>query len=223
MEMRMTKTLLLAVIILTVVVSGDCFAFDDGDFQYWNTESISKKINDDWKVSLEQEFRWGDNASNPYYNHSDLGVTYSGLAKWLDLGLNYRHIYEEKSDKWKMENRPHINAAVKWKLSDISFSNRGRLEYRNRDDADNYWRYRNKFSIKPPLKLTKLEIQPYIADEIFYDFDVETLNRNRLYGGLSFKIFKNLKGEIYYMWERTEKSDKWSDSNILGTKLKISF
>ncbi|MCF7908247.1 MAG: DUF2490 domain-containing protein [Candidatus Omnitrophica bacterium] len=199
------------------------FSFDDGDFQYWNTSNVSKKINDDWKLSFEEEFRWGDNANNPYYNHSDLGVTYSGLVSWLDLGVNYRHIHEDKSSDWKVENRPHLNADLKWKLFDLAFSNRGRLEYRNREDADNYWRYRNKFSIKAPFKLTKLEIQPYIADEIFYDFDVETLNRNRFYGGFGLKIIKNLKGEVYYLWETTEKSDKWNDLHIFGTKLKVSF
>jgi len=222
-KMSRSSSLIFCLVVSTLLFVPEGFAFDDGDFQYWNTEGISKKINDDWRIALEQEFRWGDNATNPYYNHSDLGVNYSGLAEWLDLGLNYRHIHEEKSDNWKVENRPHFNATAKWKLLDIAFSNRGRLEYRNREDAENYWRYRNKFSIKTPLKLSKLEIQPYIADEIFYDFDVETLNRNRLYGGLGFKILKNLKGEIYYLWERTENSDKWNDINVLGTKLKLDF
>jgi len=222
-KMSRINFLILCLVVLTLLFVPEGFSFGDGDFQYWNTESISKKINDDWKIALVQEFRWGDNARNPYYNHSDLGIVYSGLASWLDVGINYRHVHEEKSNDWKVENRPHLNADVKWKLFDVAFSNRGRLEYRNREDADNYWRYRNKFSIKLPLQLTKLEIQPYLADEIFYDFDVETLNRNRLYGGFGFKIIKNLKGEIYYLWERTEKSDKWNDINVLGTKLKLSF
>jgi len=214
----------LATLFLVIFLFSDtCYAFDDGDFQYWNAESISKKISDDWIVSLEQEFRWGDNANNSYYNHSDLGVTYSGIAKWLDLGLNYRHIHEKKNDRWKVENRPHLNATAKWKLLEVGFSNRGRLEYRNRDDVDNYWRYRNKFSIKPPFKFTKFEIQPYAAGEIFYNFNVGTLNRNRLYGGIGFKIIKNLKGEIYYLWQWTEKSDKWYDINVLGSKLKLFF
>lgn len=210
-------------IITVLFLCPKIFAFDDGDFQYWNTESISKKLSQHWEVTLEEEFRWGDNASNPYYNHTDLGFNYSGFATWLELGLNYRHINEDKNSDWQVENRPHINATLKCSIYDIVFSSRARLEYRNREDAENYWRYRNKFNIKLPLKLTALKIQPYIADEIFYDFDVETLNRNRLYGGFSFKIVKNLKGEVYYLWETTEKSDKWNDAHVLGTKIKLSF
>ncbi|MBU2541658.1 MAG: DUF2490 domain-containing protein [Candidatus Omnitrophica bacterium] len=200
-----------------------CFAFDDGDFQYWNTESASWKINDDWKGQFEVEFRYGDDASNFYYQHSDLGFVYSGVVEWLDLGINYRQAFEEKSSIWRYENIPHFNATVKWKLLDFSLSNRARLEYKNREEADNYWRYRNKFTLKVPIKLTRLELEPYIADEIFYDFDKETLNRNRLYTGFNLKLFTNLKTDIFYLWQSSEKNDEWDDYHVLGTKLKFSF
>ena len=199
------------------------YAFDDGDFQYWNSESVSVKINKDWKIGLEEEWRFGDDTGDFYYQHSDLGLVYSGFADWLDLGMNYRHIFEKKNSKWRVENRPHLSATFKWKLFDFGFSDRGRFEYRNREDAEDFWCYRNKLIIKMPFKLTKFEIQPYIADEIYYDFDIETLNRNRLYGGVTFKIFKDMKGEIYYLWQVSEKKDKWIDVNVLGTKLKLTF
>lgn len=77
------------------------FAFDDGDWQYWNTEDVSVKFSGDWKLAVEEEFRYGDQMSNFYYNHTDLGLTYSGLTDWFDLGINYRHIYEDKSSDWK--------------------------------------------------------------------------------------------------------------------------
>ncbi|MBU4140893.1 MAG: DUF2490 domain-containing protein, partial [Candidatus Omnitrophica bacterium] len=131
--------------------------------------------------------------------------------------------FEEKNSDWKYENRPHLNATVKLKLGDFKLSNRGRFEYRNREGADTLWRYRNKFTIKFPFKLTQLEIQPYVADEIFVDFDKEELNRNRLYAGFSLKLLKNLKGEIYYLRQSSKKSGRWTDYNVLGTKVKLSF
>lgn len=222
--MMVRKTYLSAVVFLFLcAVSAAGYAFDDGDFQYWNTNAVSKKIHDQWKLTGEEEFRWGDNARNPYYNHTDIGIVYSGLARWFDIGFNYRYIREEKNGRWRYENRPHIDATVKWKFFDVSLSNRGRFEYRDREKAENFWRYTNKFTVKAPGKFTLLEIQPYVADEIFYDFDGETLNRNRLYGGMSFLVFKNVNGEVYYLWESTEKSEKWNDIHVLGTKLKIAF
>lgn len=217
-------SILAVIFISTVVLNMDAYSFDDGDYQYWNTDNVSWKLGDDWKVSVEQEFRFGDNASNFYYEHSDFGVVWSGLAKWIDLGLNYRHVFEERSSQWREENRPHLNATVKWKLFGIDFSNRGRLEYRNREKAEDFLRYRNKFTVKVPFKLTKFKIQPYVADEIFYDFNQETLNRNRFYTGITFKLLGNLKGDIFYLLERSENSsNKWFDYNVLGTKLKLAF
>jgi len=213
----------LITIMLIVSISNSCFAFDDGDFQYWNTEGMSWKFEKNWKVNAEEEFRFGDDMQNFYYQHSDFGFSHSELAEWLELGAHYRQIFEEKSGVWKQENRPYINAAIKIKIEDIDFRNRSKFEYRHREDSDDLWRYRNKTSIKLPLKVTKFEIQPYIADEIFVDFEEEGLNRNRLYGGIELKVFDRLKGDIFYLWQSSEADDEWTDYHILGTKLKLSF
>jgi len=217
-----------AIILIVGIIAffcSDALAFDDEDWQYWGTASVSYEISDEWKLDLEEEARWGDDMRNPYYNHTDVGAVYSGLADWFDLGINYRYINEEKSNEWKKEHRPHVNGTVKWKLCDFSFSNRSRFEFREREDSDEVWQYRNKLSLKSLLNLTKYKIQPYIADETFFDSDLKELNRNRLYSGLSFNIFKNLKGDVYYLWQRSKSSSsgKWTDVNAVGTKLKISF
>ena len=201
----------------------ECYAFDDGDFQYWNTESVSFKVGDDWQAQLDEEFRYGDDGGDFYRQHSDLGFTYSGFAKWLDVGINYRHIFQKKDDKWARECRPHLNITLKGKLCDWALRCRGRFEYRDTQNSNDGWRYRDKFTVKLPFKFSRLEIQPYIADEIFVDFDERELNRNRLYAGFSMKLFKKLKAEIFYLWQRSKKDDEWIDVNILGTKLKFSF
>ena len=213
----------IAFFIFFLLFSLKCFAFDDNDFQYWNTESLSWKANDDFKVTLEEEFRLGDDGGSFYYQHSDLGIVYSGITDWLDVGINYRHIFEKKSGDWQQENRPHLNAIVKWRSFNSSFSNRGRFEYRNRESAEDFWRYRNKLALTLPFKMTRFDIQPYIADEIFYDFDDEDLIRNRLYSGFYLKLFNNLNSEVFYLWQRSKQSGGWDDIHVLGTKLKLTF
>jgi len=97
------------VMTLIVLICQKSFAIDDGDFQYWNTESVSFKIGDDWKGKLEEEFRFSDDGGDFTYQHSDLSFTYSGLADWLDLGIAYRHIFEKRGDDWPRESRPHLS------------------------------------------------------------------------------------------------------------------
>ena len=198
-------------------------AFEDGDFQYWNSESVSHEFNEDWKIKVEEELRFGGDAGRFYHHHSDAVITYSGMGDWLELGLNYMLIFEKKENEWVYENRPHLNMTLQYALKGLELTGRNRFEYRDKENGTDGWRYRNRFTVKYPVKAGDFEINPYIADEIFVDFIEEKLNRNRLYAGADFKILKNLKLDIFYLWQASEKDDNWADCNVLGTKVKLSF
>jgi hypothetical protein len=75
----------LSVLICAGLLNGPCFAFDDGDFQYWSSVTLPFEINEDWKGSFNEEFRLGDDVGELYYHHSDLGFVYKGLGDWIDL------------------------------------------------------------------------------------------------------------------------------------------
>jgi hypothetical protein len=197
-------------------------AFAYGDWQFWNTESIEGSLAENWKVKLEEEFRFGDNMGKFYYHHTDGSLTYK-LTNWFHLGLNYRQIYEKKNGKWQEETRPHINVTLKWKWQDFKFENRNRFEYRMREGRGDVWRYRNKLTLAFPVKWTELSIQPYLADEIFVDLNVGDLNRNRLYAGFRARLMKYLATDIFYLWQTSEKAGDWIDYNVIGAKLKVKF
>ena len=216
------KRAIVAIIGLTVLATSPAFAYRDGDFQLWNTENQDFKINKELNGTFEEEFRWGENAGEFYYHHYDTGMVY-GVNKYLDLGGNYRLVYEKKKGKFKQENRPHINAILKYEVAGVKLEDRNRLEYRNFHYQKDFFRYRNKFTMKFPWKFTSLEIQPYVADEIFIPFNGTGLNENRLYSGFGFNITKNVKAEIYYMLRSTKSADEWTGTNVLGTKIKVSF
>ncbi|MEI8350401.1 MAG: DUF2490 domain-containing protein [Candidatus Omnitrophota bacterium] len=198
------------------------YAYDDNDFQVWNTDYEEKKINEKFKISLEEEFRWGDNASELYYQHYEPGITYI-VDKYWDVSLKYRHIYDKKGDKFKVENQPNLNANLRWEFLNFPFENRFRLEYRHFDYQVDSWLYRDKIMVKSPWKFTKFAIQPYLANEIFVNFYNTTFSRNRFYAGLGFAFTKNVKAEIYYLLQSTKSSHKWSAANVLGTAIKLLF
>ena len=217
------KVFVFAIVAMMLLLTKACFAFEDGDFQYWSTASLAYKIRKNWKIKVEEELRFGDSVSDFYYEHTDAGITYSGIAEWIDLGMNYRLVFEEKKGDWKYENRPHGNVTLKYTLEGFKLSDRNRLEYRDKEDSKDGWRYRNKFTVKYPITVEKFEFSPYVADEIFMDFIEEKLNRNRLYAGIDFKILKNLKVDVFYLWQISEKDGNWKSYNVVGTKLKLAF
>ena len=208
---------------LVFLLANSIYAYDDGDFQIWNTDVEEFKINKDVKIAFEEEFRWGDNANEFYYHHYDAGFSYN-LKEYLNIGGGYRHVYELKKGKFELENEPYLTATLLWDLKGFKFEDRNRMEYRHFDYQADSWRYRNKLTIKLPWKFTKMEIQPFVSDEIFVGFGtISEFNQNRFSSGLGMNLTENTKVEIYYMLQNTKSSGVWTDANVLGIRLKLAF
>lgn len=223
--MRVRGSVGAVVAVIVVLSSSVCFAYSDEGFQWWTSTGVSFELGKDWKCTFAQELRLGDDGGNLYREHSDLGFTYSGLADWIDVGANFRIVYEKDgSDEWKRENRPHLNVTLKGRFFNLPASNRGRFEYRDRHKKKDVWRYRNKVTVKLPFELTELKLKPYVADEISVTMNDDNIDRNRLYVGASFGLSKGLAADIYYMWQTSRSSSgEWSDIQVLGTGLKFAF
>ena len=206
------------------MVSGiKAYAYDSGDFQIWNTDYEDIKIAKDVKFSMEQEFRFGENASELYYQHYDFGFVY-GFDKMLDLGFFYRLVLEKYKQKFREEDMPNANATLKFDLWKFKFDDRNRIEYRHFRYKDDNVRYRNRFTLKLPIDFKKIKISPYASDEIFVSSDSTGYNENRFCAGLEFDLTKYVKADLYYMLKNNRvKEDKWSCANVLGTKLRIAF
>ncbi len=211
-------------IALVLILAAKVYAYSDGDFQVWNTNTQDFKVNKNLKAVFEEEFRWGGNASEFYYHHYDAGILYN-LNKYWYVGGGYRHVYELSKGKFKLENAPYVIVSVFLIKEAFMLDSRSRLEYRHFDYQADSWRYRNKFTIKFPWKLTGMGIQPFAAEEIFVRFGngIGQLNQNRVSYGFNMNLTADLKTEIYYMLVSAKSSGTWKDTNVFGTKLKISF
>lgn len=225
--MKIRNRLCSVAIIIVVLISEICFASDGRDFEYWSSVGVCFDINKDWEFTFEEEFKVGDDAGRLYCHNSDFGFVYRSLADWLDLGFNFKMEYEKDSGgRWRQENRPHLNLKLKGKPFGLDVSDRSRLEYRNRENEKDIWRYRNKITVKLPLKLTELGLQPYIAEEVFINGNAEDFNKNRLYSGLCWHVSKNIKVDVFYLWQSSKSDGSWcdtNDTNVLGTGLEFHF
>ncbi len=221
-KIRYLVVVIVGIVFLLIPLDG--YAYKDGDWQYWNTESIKVKINDKLHVYIEEEFHFGDDVEEFYYQHSHLQLDFK-LNDWFTFSPAYRQVFELSAiDDWYTEYRPMLNGTVKFKLGDWSVSDRIRGSYRmfNIDKKD-VWRIRNKIKIKTPFRFTLLGINPWMADEIFVERYKTGVYRNRLYIGVGFNVIKQIKGDIFYLWQSSEKEGEWIDCNVVGTKLKLYF
>ncbi len=198
------------------------FTYAGTDWLYKSKYGVSFPVINKWEGSVKAEFRYKDDMSDHYYSYVDVGLTYN-WSDWLDVSGNYRYITYEASDVWLKENRPHLNAKLKWNWAGLKFCDNNRVEYRDREAKDNLWRYRNKLKIEYPLKWSKLEISPFVSEEIFYDFHADKRNKNRLEAGLSMRFIKDSKLYVSYQLDSTKNNGDWTDVNCLVTYLKFSF
>lgn len=216
------KKIVLSFIIL--LCSLKAYAYENNDFQVWNTEVEEFKVTKNSKIIFEQEFRWGDNANEFFYQHYDVGFFYN-FNKNINAGFGYRQVYDLKDGTFKPSEEPFWTLTFSDQLAGWKLDTRSRLEYRHFSYQTDAWRYRNKFTFKSPWEFTKLKIRPFISDEVFFNLTGIDFSQNRLYGGLGLALCKNFSGEIYYMRNNIKSPGTcvWRDANVFGTKLKVSF
>ncbi len=208
--------------VLFRIVPAQAVAIKDGDWQYWNYETIEIKVADRLKLRLDQELRFADNMGKLYYEHTEPAVVYE-LQKWLSLDLGYRSVLDNGSGKWVYESMPFGILTPKWSWNGFDIWDKNRLEYRIFEDKRDMWRYRQLIGVKLPCILPIFNVRPFVSNEFLITMTEQGYNENRLSGGVALELLKNLKGEIYYMWRADKKASCWTDRNILGTKLKFSF
>jgi len=212
------------VVILTVLSTAVYCPGGDKGFQYRSTGGFSLDLDEDWELEFEEELHFINGGGNFAYQHSDLGFVYTGFAHWLNVGFNYRQVFEKDSEGvWRRENRPHLNASLKGRLNDIAVSSRSRLEFRDRETESNLWRYRNKVTFEFPVTLTDFKLSPYLADEVFINFDHTNYSSNRLYAGFKLALARDVKAEIFYLWQHNRSSNQRANIDALGAAIKFSF
>lgn len=215
----MKKTILAVAVGLAALAAG---AYDDGSWEFWNTESVEYRFAKRWKAKASFEFYFGDEMNDFYYRHAEPALA-CRVAPWLELGALYRYVEQKKNDDWNYEHRPAGEITFSRKLLSIAFSDRNRLEYRIREDADNFFRYRHRLRAVAPFQWTPLKLQPYLYDEAFWDFDADELNQNRVVAGLSAAPVPHVSADVYYMFKSDRKSGEWMETNVLGLDVKIGF
>ncbi|MBW8017757.1 MAG: DUF2490 domain-containing protein [Planctomycetes bacterium] len=210
--------------VLVSIVGGNCFGSTDGNAEYWQVFGFDYEIYENWKVTVREELKFGRSGGEPYNNNTDVGIVYKGFADWLDVGMNFKKEYERDSSRnYRDENRPHINLMFKGELDGYKLGDRVRLEYRDKETS-NTWRFRNRFSVNLPFKLTKFNLQPFVSDEIFINLGDSSITQNRFTTGPSFKLSENVKSSIYWMYKSNRSSSsEWIDANVIGTSFVFVF
>ena len=226
-------------LMLSAVALKSAMAYTDGDSQLWMKFGASGKMDCGVKLAVDEEIRLGDDMKEYYYSETALSASYDVLS-FMSLGAGFvecterkeKVLYDAKGNAavdhyFRPEHMPRVEATFKQKVAGWGLDDRLRVEYRMKEDTQDYFRYRNRIRAKSPWKISPLEVNPYVAYEIFLSDlpdDVDwVVDRQRFYAGLGMKLMKNLDGGLYYLKQIDWKSGDWVETNVLGVELTASF
>lgn len=165
------------------------------DFQIWTNLSLSKEISD-FDFSIEEEFRFFQNASSIEYFFTDFGVSYK-LNKHFDFGINYR-LKSNHVNINQYSNSHRFNFDTKYKFKFDRFDFYYRLRFQTEIESFNYVpiddfyknKLRNKVKVKYDINNSKLE--PFGEIEVFANlFRINSLEIAKIRYTLGFGSEKN--------------------------------
>jgi hypothetical protein len=212
----------------------------DREWQAWLDLDAGGVLNEKTSAHVKQGFQWKENAGELKTVFTDFGLKFKTTG-WLTLGAFYRQQFDETDDgeDWREENRPYLDTTLKWKWKNVQFSNRNRVEYRMRGHKEDVFRYRNRMTELFGARISPLELQPYLAQEVFLDENETSpteASRVRLVAGLrgdpedQFRFLgvkpregRHFKADAYLLYETQDNAGGWQDTYVIGVKMGVFF
>jgi len=103
-----------------------------------------------------------------------------------------------------------------WKQ--VSFRDRNLYEYRVRSGRNDISVYRNRLQISVPVKHKgKILFSPFLSQEAFYDFSVNSFNNNELFLGIPRRLNSRTELDIAYIRNDT------APANVNGLSLSLKI
>lgn len=201
-----------------LLIAGGAMARGEaGDNQAWMQIWVSGQLTDTVGIKLTRENRYRDTDEDKYfYGYTDIALPVKLNKNW-SLTPAVRLITTLRGGEWRDDLMPHISLNNKTTLGPVTMKNRMRLVKMDKEatDADPI-QYRHRIDLMPAKSWTDWKLMPYVAEEVFYDFDEYQVNKFRTYAGMTFAPVKKVSMDLYVMREDTKKLGDWNDVLVFG-------
>jgi hypothetical protein len=221
--MGMRRSLYFVAAILLMAKS--CLAYTGPNPRNFGLNAGAIKLNQYWRLTFEQNYIADEQGEDIRFTQSDMGLVCNPVVDWLELGINYKRIYQRTdADPYKAVNRPHMNVTFRGQILALDVSSASRFEYQSRETQKDFWRCRNKFAVKFPSLFTAVKLQPYVSHDFFTDLtSTSDYTGSGFSSGASLRLSRNLSGDFYYRWQTSRYDGVRYDYTIIGTALRFTF
>jgi len=184
------------------------------DFQQWSKIGVSYDLYKDLCVSLDQGFRFRENASLPDATFSNLSLKYDLIKKW-SVAIGYRYITDfDLSQNTFTSQRIYSDINYRKKKKRWLMKNRLRYQYQEEN-----FTLRDKVSLSFNIRKTPLE--PFTAFELF--FKDSNFKKWRYTLGVSYPFLKEFEIDVYYRLQQSFNTNNPKHLHILGIGMEYKF
>ena len=203
------KTAVLATMLMLPIFT---FA-QDSNFGNWMIYFGNKQLNSKWNLHHEVQYRNYNAIGDLEQLLLRTGLGYN-LTDNTNILMGYGYILSENyiantDEKFQVnEHRIYQQLITKQKFKNITIQHRYRFEQRFVED-DFKLRFRYFLGVNAPLskkETNKWYLSAY--NELFINTESSVFDRNRLYGGLGYKISNSVRMELGYMNQFFETSSR---------------
>ena len=185
----------------------------DSNFGNWMIYFGNKQLNSKWNLHHEVQYRNYNAIGDLEQLLLRTGLGYN-LTDNTNILMGYGYILSENyiantDEKFQVnEHRIYQQLITKQKFKNITIQHRYRFEQRFVED-DFKLRFRYFLGVNAPLskkETNKWYLSAY--NELFINTESSVFDRNRLYGGLGYKINNSVRMELGYMNQFFETSSR---------------
>lgn len=176
------------------------------DFQQWSKIGVYYDLNKDLSVSLDQAFRFRENASLTDVSFSNLALKYD-IKKW-SVAIGYRYITDfDLSQNTSISQRIYTDISYSKKKKRWRIKNRLRYQYQEEN-----FTLRDKIFLKYNIRKTPLE--PFTTFELF--FKDSEFKKWRYTLGVSHPLLKEFDIDVFYRLQQSFNTNNPKQLHILG-------
>ncbi|MCI0540212.1 MAG: DUF2490 domain-containing protein [Verrucomicrobiales bacterium] len=201
----------------------------DGDWQQWSQISYLQKLDYSLETSLRFEPRLDDDFSRFYYYELEPMLNWRYSPRW-DFAVSYERdeFLEQRTEdepETKIDNLATLGATLKIPLKDWKISNLFRAEWVVPQTGDEDWstNYRNRTEVKTTWRWGSKELEPYLFEEWFYNFQEGEFIQNRAGVGIGVPIVEHWMAKVYFMRFDERTMNGWEWHPVLGIQVDAQF
>lgn len=184
---------------------------------------IQKELNDDLNLGFEYQHRLDQNLSTFDKAFIEPSISYD-VFDGIRVGALYRAILDQNSTR-RQQFKQRVAGYVRYsqEIDDFEIKLKTALQYGFDDLANPSFSYDQKLINRNLIELEYnwfgSKFTPFVSYEIFYHINHPNggiLNQWRLKSGTSYKLSKQSRIQLYYLFEHEFNVENPGDANIFG-------